>query len=234
MTDHTNDSPMIETLTMDEFQAILARELPVLAFAQYGYGKPEDNQSMLHIWIEVDPNDPALASLRDAMELAILNDSLFEMDYTVVADFRLPMNLDEIRPLYWDVAFRKGQDVVAAFSFAIHLPIHALELATIADEGCVTICPIPPASELAQRIKGSWMASIPSEVGSLPAETRYTASLNFPLDQPTTVILEGFTIDVPNPEILTDWVILYYELVGVDVSAYGMLKDGDIPFSEAR
>lgn len=256
--DITTSSPQFETVTQEDFDGILARALPVLALTTYPYGEAEDDRAMVHLWVEVDTDDPALAPLHDAMQLAIREDEVFEMKHAVIADFRhTVITLETFVQVWWDMTFLRDGLEVARFSLPLVLPIQAMHVAALAEEGFLTICPIPSDSALAARLKKQ-QADATSEAAAqglpLPA---YPLPLhyNFPPDSETVMMVEGFMIEVADPDHLIDIVILYYELAGVPVEVHGIqsglgysrqgtdgtgvswddiLRNGDIPFSQAR
>lgn len=234
-------------ITEADFQAVRDRALPVLAVVTYGYGKPEDDRGMVAVWVEVDGDDPALADLYRTIQRAMREDEAFMMEHTVVADFTKPITLDDTLPVYWDMTFKNDDRSEAGrFSFPFLLPYHATEIAAIAEEGQVTICPLPKDSRLAQHLREKRDTVMAEALAAGNPDPGFPVPLHFhfPPDQETYLMVEGFTVDVIQPAALEECILMYYHLAGLDIMDMGpdctgqsweeILKNGDVHFSEAR
>jgi hypothetical protein len=247
--DHTHDAPEVEPISQEEFDGIIARALPVRALSTYAYGPASEGRAMVQLWVEIDEADPALASLWSAMRQAIVQDEAFDLDHSLTVDLRGPITPETFVRIWWDIAFKRHGQPVARFSFPLILPMQAMQIAAIAEEGALTICPLPSGSELAQQIRQKQTSATREarQKGIPLPDYLLPLHLNFPADSEKILMVEGFMVEVPEPDTLLDMVVLYYELAGSPVEQFGfrsatdgtgcawddILTNGDIHFSRA-
>ncbi len=233
-----------QTITQAQMDEIKKRALPVLGVLTYGTDPTDPDKAMVHVWVEVDPTNPDLSQLRECMATAMEVDGYFDVEQSITADYPATVSLATCVPLWWNFTFTREALPFASFSFPLLLPLHAMEIAAIADDGFISICPMPPGSILTQRVKEQQAQALEAarRTGLAPdVDFPIPAHYHFSANAETVLMVDGFTVEVPDPDGLIDAVVLFYEMAGVDMGvvdstgqSWGdILRNGDVHFSQA-